>query len=76
VRDVDEEQTTGPPKCIVHGTGNVLLSAWKEQHLHKDWNEKTVALQYTTVSIIGLKTPKQSTNCKKDWLDHVLDSRT
>jgi acetoacetyl-CoA synthetase len=42
--------TTGQPKCIVHGAGNVLLSGYKEQRLHKGWDSDTVALQYTTVS--------------------------
>ncbi|KAK5161528.1 hypothetical protein LTR16_012308, partial [Cryomyces antarcticus] len=40
--------TTGTPKCIVHSTGGVLLSAAKEGHLHRDLGPDTVALQYTT----------------------------
>ena len=40
--------TTGPPKCIVHGTGSIVLSAWKEGHLHREMGRDSVALQYTT----------------------------
>lgn len=42
--------TTGQPKCIVHSTGGVLISAAKEGKLHRDMGPDTVALQYTTVS--------------------------
>lgn len=28
--------TTGPPKCIVHGMGGMLLQLWKEHRLHYD----------------------------------------
>lgn len=41
--------TTGQPKCIVHGTGGVILSANKEGILHRDLGSNTVMLQYTTV---------------------------
>ncbi|KAL2354691.1 acetoacetyl-CoA synthase [Cryomyces antarcticus] len=44
--------TTGTPKCIVHSTGGVLLSAAKEGHLHRDLGPDTVALQYTTTGWI------------------------
>lgn len=42
--------TTGVPKCIVHSTGGVLISAKKEGLLHKDMGPDSVLLQYTTVS--------------------------
>jgi len=41
--------TTGQPKCIVHSTGGVLVSAAKEGALHRNLGPSTVALQYTTV---------------------------
>lgn len=43
--------TTGVPKCIVHSTGGVLISAMKEGKLHRDMGPENVVLQYTTVSI-------------------------
>jgi len=42
--------TTGVPKCIVHSTGGVLISAMKEGLLHKELGPDNVVLQYTTVS--------------------------
>jgi acetoacetyl-CoA synthetase len=42
--------TTGVPKCIVHSTGGVLISAAKEGKLHRDAGPDSVVLQYTTVS--------------------------
>ncbi|KAL9118997.1 MAG: hypothetical protein Q9187_004451 [Circinaria calcarea] len=44
--------TTGPPKCIVHGTGSILLGAWKEGHFHREMGKDSVALQYTTTGWI------------------------
>lgn len=41
--------TTGVPKCIVHSTGGVLISAAKEGKLHRDAGPDSVVLQYTTV---------------------------
>ena len=43
--------TTGPPKCITHATGGILISASKESVLHRDFGPDTVILQYTTVSL-------------------------
>ena len=40
--------TTGQPKCIVHGTGGVLLSSYKEGKLHRQQTPDGVALQFTT----------------------------
>lgn len=44
--------TTGTPKCIVHSTGGVLLSAMKELKLHRDLGPTSVQLQYTTTGWI------------------------
>lgn len=41
--------TTGVPKCIVHSTGGVLISAAKEGKLHREAGPDSVVLQYTTV---------------------------
>ncbi|KAH8805032.1 acetoacetyl-CoA synthase [Xylogone sp. PMI_703] len=40
--------TTGKPKCIMHSTGGIILSAKKEGHLHHGINPSSVCLQYTT----------------------------
>jgi acetoacetyl-CoA synthetase len=40
--------TTGPPKCIVHGTGGVLLQHLKEHVLHTDIGPGDVVFYYTT----------------------------
>jgi len=42
--------TTGTPKCIVHCVGGILVSAAKENKIHRDFGPDTVALQYTTVN--------------------------
>jgi acetoacetyl-CoA synthetase len=44
--------TTGMPKCIVHGTGGVLISAMKEGKIHRDLGPSLVGLQYTTVRFL------------------------
>ncbi|KAL9054648.1 MAG: hypothetical protein Q9162_004014 [Coniocarpon cinnabarinum] len=44
--------TTGQPKCIVHGTGGILLSSSKEGVLHRDTGPESVVLQYTTTGWI------------------------
>lgn len=44
--------TTGVPKCIVHSTGGVLISAAKEGKLHRDAGPDSVVLQYTTTGWI------------------------
>lgn len=44
--------TTGPPKCIVHSTGGVLISAMREGTLHRGYSNETVGLQYTTTGWI------------------------
>ncbi|GLI77348.1 hypothetical protein PoHVEF18_005637 [Penicillium ochrochloron] len=44
--------TTGPPKCIVHSVGGVLLNGRKESELHIELGPESVALQYTTTSWI------------------------
>ncbi|KAF2673050.1 acetoacetate-CoA ligase [Microthyrium microscopicum] len=44
--------TTGVPKCIVHSTGGVLTSAFKEGRIHRDLGPTTVGLQYTTTGWI------------------------
>jgi acetoacetyl-CoA synthetase len=40
--------TTGVPKCIVHGTGGVLLQHVKELGLHTDLNAEDRLFYYTT----------------------------
>ena len=40
--------TTGVPKCIVHGTGGVLLTHLKEHGLHADLNRDDCLFYYTT----------------------------
>jgi acetoacetyl-CoA synthetase len=40
--------TTGVPKCIVHGTGGVLLQHVKEHQLHSDIREGDRLFYYTT----------------------------
>jgi len=44
--------TTGQPKCIVHSTGGVVLSAMKEGRLHRETGPDSVCLQYTTTGWI------------------------
>jgi len=40
--------TTGVPKCIVHGTGGVLLQHLKEHGLHTDLGQRDTLFYYTT----------------------------
>lgn len=40
--------TTGKPKCIVHGTGGVLIQHFKELYLHTNISENDVITYYTT----------------------------
>ncbi|BFZ57905.1 hypothetical protein PYCC9005_004960 [Savitreella phatthalungensis] len=40
--------TTGPPKCIVHGHGGILLQMRKEYAYHLDMRKGDVFWQYTT----------------------------
>ncbi|TLX61618.1 acetoacetate--CoA ligase [Stutzerimonas nosocomialis] len=40
--------TTGVPKCIVHGTGGVLLQHVKEHGLHTDLSEDDTLFYFTT----------------------------
>ncbi|MBL4981204.1 acetoacetate--CoA ligase [Pseudomonas fluorescens] len=40
--------TTGIPKCIIHGTGGVLLTHFKEHGLHADLNREDCLFYYTT----------------------------
>ncbi|KEZ44912.1 Acetoacetyl-CoA synthetase [Scedosporium apiospermum] len=44
--------TTGPPKCIVHAIGGLILTAHKEGRLHHCVDENSVHLQYTTTGWI------------------------
>lgn len=44
--------TTGPPKCIVHSVGGVLLNGHKEGELHSELGPESVVLQYTTTAWI------------------------
>jgi acetoacetyl-CoA synthetase len=76
--------TTGVPKCIVHGTGGVLISAMKEGLLHKELGPDNVMLQYTTVSRSHIPTCSDSNNPRRieannagktDGLDNVPSQR-
>ena len=40
--------TTGPPKCIVHSVGGVILNGHKESTLHRCVTKSSVQLQFTT----------------------------
>ena len=40
--------TTGKPKCITHGTGNVLIEHNKEFMLHCDIRDNEKLFYYTT----------------------------
>ncbi len=40
--------TTGPPKCITHGTGGTLLQHLKELMLHTDLRQEDTISYYTT----------------------------
>ncbi len=40
--------TTGKPKCIVHGTGRVLLQHFKELYLHTDLKREDTITFFTT----------------------------
>ena len=68
--------TTGTPKCIVHSTGGVLLSAMKERKLHRGFSPTSVQLQYTTV-IEALhyqfRCRRLTTYPRKDWMVHVYE---
>jgi acetoacetyl-CoA synthetase len=44
--------TTGQPKCIVHSVGGIVLNGHKEGRLHRDIDDATVQLQYTTTGWI------------------------
>ena len=44
--------TTGPPKCIVHGVGGIVISAFKEFGLHRGLSHKSTVMQYTTTGWI------------------------
>ncbi|MCJ1293624.1 hypothetical protein MMC34_005179 [Xylographa carneopallida] len=44
--------TTGQPKCIVHSVGGVILGSMKEGRLHRDINEQSRMLQFTTTGWI------------------------
>src|SRR3989338_2637061 len=42
--------TTGKPKCMVHGAGNILIQHKKELLLHTDVHENDILFFYTTCS--------------------------
>lgn len=42
--------TTGKPKCIVHGAGNILIQHKKELMLHTDLHQEDILFFYTTCS--------------------------
>lgn len=41
--------TTGPPKCLVHSVGGVVLNGHKEGRLHRCLDENSIALQVRIV---------------------------
>ena len=43
--------TTGQPKCIVHSVGGIVLGSTKEGRLHRDINEQSRILQFTTTGM-------------------------
>lgn len=42
--------TTGPPKCLVHSVGGVVLNGHKEGRLHRCLDENSIALQVPCAS--------------------------
>ena len=56
--------TTGPPKCIVHSAGGVLLQHLKEQRLHADVKEGERVFYFTTLGWMMW-----------NWLVSILGSR-
>ena len=56
--------TTGPPKCIVHGAGGVLLQHLKEQRLHADVKADDRVFYFTTLGWMMW-----------NWLVSILGSR-
>ncbi len=56
--------TTGPPKCIVHGAGGVLLQHLKEQRLHADVKAGDRVFYFTTLGWMMW-----------NWLVSILGSR-
>ena len=56
--------TTGPPKCIVHSAGGVLLQHLKEQRLHADVKEGDRVFYFTTLGWMMW-----------NWLVSILGSR-
>ena len=56
--------TTGPPKCIVHGAGGVLLQHLKEQRLHADVKSGDRVFYHTTLGWMMW-----------NWLISILGSR-
>lgn len=65
--------TTGPPKCLVHTVGGVLLKQKVEQILCTEMDKNSVYLQYTTVC--QTRIPHSlffpTDNILTDQLDHV-----
>ena len=56
--------TTGPPKCIVHGAGGVLIQHLKEQRLHADVKADDRVFYFTTLGWMMW-----------NWLVSILGSR-
>lgn len=46
--------TTGPPKCIVHGVGGIVLGGWKEGYLHREADETSTVMQFTTTGMSNM----------------------
>ena len=46
--------TTGPPKCIVHGVGGLVLGGWKEGFLHREADETSTVMQFTTTGMSNM----------------------
>ncbi|OQV00728.1 hypothetical protein CLAIMM_06187 isoform 2 [Cladophialophora immunda] len=63
--------TTGQPKCIVHGVGGIILNGYKEYNLHRQMDDNSCQLQYTTTGWIMYLSSVQAllTGCRMIMYD-------
>ena len=47
--------TTGPPKCIIHGVGGMIITGWKEGSIARGLGADTRVLQFTTTAWIMVR---------------------
>lgn len=57
--------TTGPPKCLVHTAGGILIQHKKEHVIHGNLGPSDVVFQYTTIAAV-----RWASN-DLDWVDDV-----